>query len=119
MKTKGISYLAAGAGAGMLAGFLGIGGGIILVPLMVGLLGLTQHNAHGTSLAVIVPIAMASAAVYALRGDVDWSLVAAIASASVIGVVGGAKLMMKVPDRRLRQGFGIYTIAIAVLLLLR
>jgi uncharacterized membrane protein YfcA len=119
VKTKGIWYLAAGAGAGTLAGFLGIGGGIILVPIMVGLLGLTQHNAHGTSLAVIVPIAITSASVYALRGDVDWMLVAVIGSASVIGVIGGAKLMMKVPAHRLRQGFGIYTIAIAILLLLR
>ncbi len=87
--------------------------------MMVGLLGVTQHKAHGTSLAVIVPIAIISAAVYVLRGDINWTLVAAIGSASVIGVIFGARLMMKVPALRLRQLFGVYTIAIGILLLLR
>jgi uncharacterized membrane protein YfcA len=119
VKTRILWYVATGAVAGLLAGFLGIGGGLILVPMMVGLLGATQHKAHGTSLAVIVPIAIISAAVYALRGDVNWTLVAAIGSASVIGVIVGARLMMKVPALRLRQLFGVYTIAIGILLLLR
>ena len=118
MKPKSIWYLAAGAGAGMLAGFLGIGGGIILVPIMVGLLGISQHNAHGTSLAIIVPIALAGAAAYAVRGDIDWALVATIGAGSVLGVTVGARLMAKVPAQRLRQGFGVYTIIIAILLLL-
>ena len=100
-----------------MAGFLGIGGGIVLVPIMVGFLSLTQHNAHGISLAIIVPIAMVGTAVYALRGDVDWALTAAIGAGSVIGVVAGAKLMMRLPAHRLRQGLGIYTIAIAIILL--
>lgn len=103
----------------MTAGFLGVGGGIILVPMMVGLLGLTQHKAHGTSLAVIIPIAIVGMLVYALRGHVDWVLVATIGSGSIIGVIVGAKLMMKVPAHRLRQLFGVYAIAIAVLLLVR
>ncbi|MEE8470321.1 MAG: sulfite exporter TauE/SafE family protein [Dehalococcoidia bacterium] len=119
MKTKSIWYLATGAGAGMLAGLLGVGGGIVMVPILVGLLSLTQHHAHGTSLAIIAPIALIGTVVYALRGDVNWVLVAAIGSGSAFGVIGGAKLMMKMPAQRLRQGFGIYTIAIAILLLLR
>jgi uncharacterized membrane protein YfcA len=86
---------------------------------MVGLLGLTQHNAHGISLAVIVPIAMAGAFVYALRGDIDWVLVAALGAGSAAGVVAGAKLMMMVPAHRLRQGFGVYAIAVAIVLLVR
>ncbi len=119
MKSKLIWYIATGAIAGLIAGFLGIGGGILLVPIMVGLLGLTQHKAHGTSLAVIIPIAIISAIVYALRGHINWTLVATIGSGSVIGVIIGAKLMMKVPAHRLRQLFGVYTIVIATLLLLR
>ncbi len=119
MQRKAVWYLAAGAGAGTLAGFLGIGGGIILVPMMTGLLYLTQHRAHGTSLAVIVPIAVTGALVYALRGDVNWEWVAAIGAGSVAGAVVGAKLMMKVPAHRLRQVFGVYTIAIAAILFLR
>ena len=103
----------------MLAGFLGIGGGVILVPILAGLLALNQHKAHGTSLAIIIPIAAVGTAIYALRGDINWVLVAAIGSASVIGAVVGARVMMKVPAHRLRQAFGVYTIAIAALLLLR
>ena len=119
MKSKLIWYIATGAIAGLVAGFLGIGGGILLVPLMVALLGLTQHKAHGTSLAVIVPIAIISAVVYALRGNMNWVLVAEIGSASVAGSIIGAKLMMKVPAHRLRQLFGAYAIAIGILLLVR
>jgi len=119
MKSKLMWYIATVAVAGLTAGFLGVGGGIILVPMMVGLLGLTQHKAHGTSLAVIVPIAMVGILAYALRGHGDWVLVATIGSGSIIGVIVGAKLMMKVPAHRLRQLFGVYTIAIATLLLLR
>jgi len=118
LKIRIIWYLATGALAGLIAGFLGIGGGIILVPMMVGLLGLEQHRAHGSSLAVILPIAIIGAIVYALRGDINWTLAAVIGSGSVIGVVAGAKLMMKVPANRLRQLFGVYAIAIATLLLL-
>jgi len=119
MKSKLIWYIATGAIAGLAAGFLGVGGGILLVPMMVALLGLTQHKAHGTSLAVIVPIAIISAVVYALRGNMNWVLVAEIGSASVAGSIIGAKLMMKVPAPRLRQLFGVYTIAIGIFLLVR
>ena len=119
MKTKTIWYITTGAIAGLIAGFLGIGGGVIMVPMMVGLLGLTQHKAHGTSLALIIPIAIIGSIVYALRGQVDWPLIATIGTASIIGVIVGARLMMKVPAYRLRQLFGIYAIAIAILLFVR
>jgi uncharacterized membrane protein YfcA len=100
-------------------GFLGIGGGIVLVPILVGLMGLTQHHAHGISLSVIVPIALTGTIVYAVRGDIDWALVAAIGAGSIAGVIAGAKLMVKVSAHRLRQGFGAYTIAVAIVLLVR
>jgi uncharacterized membrane protein YfcA len=119
VRTRTVWYLAAGAGAGIVAGFLGIGGGVILVPLLTGLLCLSQHKAHGTSLAIVIPIAIVGTIVYALRGDVNWALAATIGSGSVIGTLVGAKLMMRVSPHRLRQVFGLYTIAIAALLLLR
>jgi hypothetical protein len=119
LKARTIGYVATGAIAGLVAGFLGIGGGIILVPMMVGLLGLEEHKAHGSSLAAILPIAIIGTIVYALRDDINWTLAAAIGAGSVIGVIAGAKLMMKVPANRLRQLFGVYAIAIATLLLFR
>ena len=54
---------------------------------MTGLLWLDQHKAHGTSLVVIIPTAVVSTAVYAQRGDIDWALVATIASGSVVGAI--------------------------------
>jgi uncharacterized membrane protein YfcA len=119
MQRKAVWYLAAGAGAGALAGFLGIGGGVILVPMMTGFLYLNQHRAHGTSLAIIIPIAIVGALIYVLRGDVEWEWVATIGAGSIAGAVVGAKLMMRVPAYRLRQLFGVYTIAIAAILFLR
>ena len=119
MQTNAVWCLTAGAGAGIVAGLLGIGGGIILVPIMTGLLWLDQHKAHGTSLIIIIPIAIVSTVVYAQRGDIDWVLTVTIGSGSVLGAVAGAKLMMKIPAIRLRQMFGIYTIIVAVLLLVR
>ena len=86
---------------------------------MTGLLWLDQHKAHGTSLIIIIPIAVVGTAVYAQRGDVDWALVATIASGSIVGAVAGAKIMAKLSPHRLRQVFGLYMIAIAALLLLR
>jgi len=117
VNARALWYVLAGMGAGLLAGFLGIGGGIVLVPVLAGALGLEQHTAHGTSLAVIIPIAATGSLVYAIRGEVDWMIVAAIATASVVGAVAGARLMARIPAERLRQLFGVYAIAIAIVLL--
>jgi len=103
----------------MLAGFLGIGGGIILVPVLVGLFGVGQHKAHGTSLSIIIPIAIVGATTYTLRGDINWVLVAAIAAGSIIGTITGVRIMLWLPAHRLRQVFGLYAIIIAVLLFVK
>ncbi len=119
MQRRAVWSLATGAVGGTLAGLLGIGGGIVMVPLMTGLLWLDQHKAHGTSLAIIIPTSVAGTAIYAQRGDIDWVLVATIASGSAFGAVAGAKIMAKLSAYRLRQVFGLYVIAIGTLLLLR
>lgn len=106
--------LATGVAIGLFSGFFGVGGGVIGVPLLVGLVGLTQHRAHGTSLATIAVTATASAVVYALRGDVDWLLAAKVAAGSVIGVALGARLMARVPAKDLRQAFAVFMLAIGV-----
>ena len=64
--------LLAGVGAGLAGGLFGVGGGIVLVPLLTGLLRCTQHEAHGTSLAAIGATAIASLAVYGAHGQVAW-----------------------------------------------
>jgi uncharacterized membrane protein YfcA len=106
----------------MLAGLTGVGGGLLLVPLMVGLLAVAQHQAHGTSLAVIFPIALIGAITYAIHGHivghVDWELILGLALGGVVGVVLGARLMMRVPARQLRQIFGFFLVVVGIFMII-
>ena len=81
--------LLAGIGlvGGSISGLVGVGGGIVMIPLMVGLLGMSQHRAHGTSLAIIVPTALAATIRYATANPIDWTLVVALAATSVLSLI--------------------------------
>lgn len=118
MNREGYIAILIGAGAGLLGGLLGVGGGIILVPAMVALLGVSQHQAHGTSLAVMVPLALSGGALYFLKGYGDWWLVAGLALGSTLGAVIGAQAMTRVPAPILRRAFGFFILAVALRLLL-
>ena len=89
-----------------------------MVPLMIGLLAMTQHRAHGTSLGGIILIALAAFVPYCLRGHVDWLLAVQLAAGSVVGVVLGAKVMTRVPAPLLRRLFGVFLVAISLRMLL-
>lgn len=95
---------------GLINGLIGIGGGTILIPAMVFLLGEEQHIAHGTSLAIILPTALVSTYVYQSNGHMDWSLVYKIAASGMIGGYIGARLMEQIPAARLKQIFGVFMI---------
>ncbi len=110
MRKEALICLLIGAVAGMLAGLTGVGGGVFLVPLMVGLLALAQHQAHGTSFVVIFPVALVGAITYATLGHMDWPLILGMAFGGVVGVVLGARLMMMVSERHLRWLFGIFLV---------
>ena len=100
-----------------MSGLLGIGGGIVLVPAMVLLLGMSQHQAHGTSLAVISFVVLLSAAFYGLHGQVDWVVAMELAIGGVVGAAIGARLACLSSARQLRKYFGLFLIAIAVRML--
>lgn len=106
-----------GVVAGTLSGFLGLGGGVVIVPSLSRGLRVPQRIAHGTSLTIIVPIALCGAVFYIIRGDIDWILVAELAGGGILGAIIGAKAMMKVPEHRLRQGVGILLLVSAILML--
>lgn len=122
MRTKVLVSLLIGAAAGMLAGLTGVGGGVFLVPLMVGLLAMVQHQAHGTSFLVILPIAIVGAITYGIYGhilgNVDWEVILGLALGGIVGVVLGARLMMRVPARQLRWIFGIFLVIVGTFMII-
>jgi len=110
-KFKVISF---GFFAGILSGLLGIGGGIVLVPLMVGYLGVSQHMAHGTSLAVIVPTALSASIVYGFNGNANFMPALNLAVGSIIGATLSAKGMKKISPDHLKKIFGFFLVLVGI-----
>jgi uncharacterized membrane protein YfcA len=107
-----------GAVGGSFAGLTGVGGGAIMVPLLTGRLGLGQHRAHGTSLAVIMFVAAIGTLPYWRSGHIDWRLALALLPGALAGVYAGARAMVKVPAMQLRLLFGAFLCVVAFRLLL-
>ncbi len=88
-----------------------------MIPLMVGWLGMSQHRAHGTSLAIIVPTALAATIRYAAANPIDWSVVGALAAASVVFAAVGARLTAHIDPTMLRRLFGLLLLVTALRML--
>jgi len=108
---------AIGLAAGGLSGLFGVGGGIIMVPAMVLLAGMAQQRASATSLASIIPIAAVGAVIFGQADSVNLAAAGVLMVGSIIGVQVGARLMTRIGDDRLRIGFAIFMIAIALTML--
>jgi hypothetical protein len=94
--------------AGILSGLVGVGGGIIMIPLLILLLGLTQHQAQGTALfAMLPPIGILAAMNYFKQGFVKWEYAVVIALTFVIGGYFGSKLSLSLPPQTVRRVFGV------------
>lgn len=104
----------AGVVAGILSGLLGVGGGVVMVPLLVVLVGATQHEAHATSLGAIPLIALVGAATFALDGEVHLAGAVALAAGALAGAPLGAALMARTSEQRLRAAFGLLTVVVGV-----
>ncbi len=110
-----IIALVTGLVAGTYAGLLGVGGGIIMVPSLVILLGQDQQVAQGTSLLVIVATALAGTAANARRGLLDRRLAILLGLGGVAGTIAGALLALRVLDEStLQRVFGAVLVLIAV-----
>lgn len=103
-----------GLASGFLAGLFGVGGGILIVPALVLVLGVEQRLAHGTSLAAIVPIAAVGVFGYAWSGSVDWSAAAIIAGGAAVGAVAGTRWLHRLPQRVLRLAFSAFLLTTAL-----
>jgi uncharacterized membrane protein YfcA len=99
--------------AGLLSGGFGIGGGIVMVPLLVAV-GVDRHRSHATSLAAIVPIAIAGALAFGFAGEINLYLGLLIGAGGVIGSTLGASLMNRMSGRSLSIFFGLVLLATAI-----
>ncbi len=107
--------LAIGLVAGLLSGIVGIGGGIIMVPAMVYLLGLDQHTAQGTSLAMmLLPVGILGVYNYYSQGNIEIKYALILASTFVVGGYFGSKYALSVDQLTLKKIFGAIMMVVAI-----
>lgn len=108
-----------GIAAGLLSGLVGIGGGVIIVPALVFVLGLSQHQAQGTSLFVLsLPVLLLAVYNYWNSGNVNWRYGLLIASTFIIGAFLGSKLSLKLPVHWVKLIFGLFMAYVSIQLIL-
>ena len=104
-----------GLAAGMLGGFIGVGGGIIIVPAMVYFMGMGQHAAQGTSLAMMLPpIGALAVWNYYKEGAVDMKASMILAAGFLIGGYLGSKMSLKLDPVRVKLLFGVFMFFVAI-----
>jgi len=104
---------------GFLTGFFGVGGGFLIVPALVLVVGLPMHYAVGTSLLAIAINAVWGLLGHLGYGDIDWGLTALFVVGGILGVLVGGKVAGRVPENRLRLAFAVLIVGIAVYTFIR
>ena len=104
--------------AGLLSGLVGVGGGILIIPLLIIFLGFTQHQAQGTALfAMLPPIGILAALNYYKQGFVRWEYAAIIALTFVVGGYFGSKISISLTDQTVKRLFGFVMLIGAIKML--
>lgn len=111
--------LGIGLAAGIFGGLIGLGGGLIMIPLMVGVLKLSQHQAHGTSLVALIFTGISGALIYGLQGNIDFLASGSLAITAILTARAGAHFAHALPGWKLRKAFGAFLIFCATLLLIK
>ena len=110
-----VILLSIGIVSGIMSGFFGIGGGVVIVPALVYLIGFTQHKATGTSLAVLLPpVGLAAVVEYYRRGNVDLRVAFIVAIGLLAGAWVGAHFANKISGPSLRLAFGIFVVLVGL-----
>ena len=104
--------------AGLASGYVGVGGGFIMVPLMLSIIGIPMRKASGTSLIAVMILAIPSVIEQGIIGNINYLAGIAVVIGTIPGAVIGAKLVTKVPERTLRLLFGCFLIVAAAMLVL-
>ena len=115
---EGLAGFAGGLIAGLAGGLFGVGGGVLLVPILTGRFRLTQHQAHGTSLAVIGVTALAGVVVYGATAHVAWRTALIVGLGSLLTARYGARWANRLSVARLRQAFAVFLVVVGLRLLL-
>ncbi len=101
-----------GLSAGFIGGALGVGGGIIIVPALVFIFGMTQHHAQGTSLAVLLfPVGILAVLNYYRKGYVNFKFALILIVAFVLGSYFGSLFSISLPESTLKKLFGVLMLA--------
>ena len=104
-----------GLAAGMLSGIAGVGGGVIIIPALIFLLGMTQFEAQGTSLAMMIPpIGILAAFNYYKDGYINWKYAAILAVFFFIGGYFGSKFALNIPQNIVKKSFAVFIILVGV-----
>lgn len=107
--------LLVGLAAGVLSSMVGIGGGIVIVPALVFILGMSQHTAQGTTLAMLsFPVSLVAAYTYHQKGMVDWKVALLLCAGFVVGGYFGSKVAVTIPSLSIKRGFAVILILIAI-----
>ncbi|MBI5643366.1 MAG: sulfite exporter TauE/SafE family protein [Deltaproteobacteria bacterium] len=108
-------FVVLGLAAGVLSGLVGIGGGILVVPALVFLFGFSQHQAQGTTLAMMVPpIGILAAWTYYKAGYVDIKVAGLLCAGFLIGGFFGAKLAASLSNEALKKTFGVALLVVSL-----
>lgn len=105
-----------GLAAGLASGYVGVGGGFLMVPLFITIYQCSMHEASGTSLVAVMILAIPGIVQQGLYGNIDYLVGICIAIGSIPGGIVGARLSKRVPERQLRLIFGCFLLVAAVLL---
>lgn len=113
-----VQCLLIGLCAGLASGYVGVGGGFIMVPLFISVLGIMMRQASGTSLVAVTILAIPGVIEQGLLGHINYVAGIAMAIGSIPGAIIGANLIRKIPERKLRFVFGAFLLLSAVVLLI-
>ena len=107
-----------GLAAGILGGVAGVGGGVIIIPALIFLLGMSQFEAQGTSLAMMIPPIGALAAMnYYKQGYINWKYAIILALFFFIGGYIGSKMALSIPQNIVKKGFAVFIILVGIKML--
>ncbi len=113
-----ILLLIVGIAAGVLAGLFGVGGGIIVIPALIYIFGMTQHQAQGTSIGLLLlPVGILAFMNYYRAGYINVKFALILAAAFVVGGYFGSKLAINIPNINLKRIFAVFVILVGLKML--